>query len=117
MGAAAYAFAAVHSAAEQPVQIRAASNNAVKIFLNGKQIFFREEYHHGMAMDQHVGFGVLKAGRNEVLIKICQNEQTDDWAQSWSFQLRVCDAVGSAVPLKLVSAKPGPQPVEGKVGQ
>jgi hypothetical protein len=117
MGAAAYAFAAVHSPAEQPVQIRAGSNNAVKIFLNGKQIFFREEYHHGMAMDQHVGFGTFKAGRNEILIKVCQNEQTDDWAQGWSFQLRVCDAVGSPVSMKVVSAKPAARQAEGKVGQ
>jgi hypothetical protein len=32
-----------------------------------------------------------------VLIKLCQNEQTDDWAQSWSFQLRVCDLTGGGL--------------------
>src|SRR5262249_29590037 len=48
MGAAAYAFAAIVSPTEQPVQVRAGSQNAMKIFLNGKLIFFREEYHHGM---------------------------------------------------------------------
>jgi hypothetical protein len=99
MGAVGYAFAVVDSPAERPVEVRASSNNAVKIFLNGKQIFFREEYHHGVRMDQHVGAGKLKAGRNEILIKVCQNEQTDAWAQLWSFQLRVCDALGGAVPL------------------
>jgi hypothetical protein len=106
MGATAYAFAAVDSPREQPIQIRAGSNNAVKVFLNGKQLYFREEYHHGIRMDQHIGVGTLKAGRNEVLIKVCQNEQTEVWAQSWSFQLRLCDAVGGAVPLTLVAEKP-----------
>jgi hypothetical protein len=101
MGAVAYAYAVVDSPADRPVEIRAGSNNAVKIFLNGKQLFFREEYHHGMRMDQHVGVGTLKAGRNEVLLKVCQNEQKEDWAQSWSFQLRLCDAVGSPVPLTI----------------
>jgi hypothetical protein len=48
----------------------------------------------------------LKAGRNEILIKVCQNEQTDAWAQKWSFQLRVCDALGGAVPLTVVTEKP-----------
>jgi hypothetical protein len=115
MGAAGYAFATVVSFTARPIQIRVGSNNAIKLFLNGKQTFFREEYHHGLEMDQHVGFGTLKAGRNEILIKVCQNEQTDDWAQSWSFQLRICDAVGSPVPLKLVSEKPTTRTAERKV--
>jgi hypothetical protein len=101
MGATAYAHAVVSSPKDQPVQLRAGSNNAVKLFLNGKQVFTREEYHHGIRMDQHVGTGLLKAGRNEILVKICQNEQTDSWAQLWSFQLRVCDAIGGPIPLKL----------------
>jgi hypothetical protein len=103
MGVTAYGFAIVDSPKKQAVQIRAGSNNAVKLFLNGKEIYFREEYHHGMQMDQHVGTGTLKAGRNEILIKVCQNEQTDDWAQTWSFQLRVCDDIGGKVPLKLIT--------------
>ncbi|HBI43232.1 MAG TPA: hypothetical protein DDY78_10305, partial [Planctomycetales bacterium] len=71
---------------------------AIKIFLNGKEIFARDEYHHGMAVDQHSAAGVLKAGRNELLLKVCQNEQSEPWAQNWSFQVRLCDAVGAAVP-------------------
>jgi hypothetical protein len=98
-GAVAFGYAAVSSDAERPVELRAGSNNAVRIWLNGKEVYFREEYHHGMEMDQHVGKGVLKAGRNEILIKVCQNEQTDPWAQQWSFQLRLCDALGGAVPV------------------
>jgi hypothetical protein len=31
------------------------------------------------------------------LLKICQNEQTEEWAQNWAFQFRVCDAIGTAV--------------------
>jgi hypothetical protein len=105
MGAVGYAFAAIDSPKEQPVEVRAGSNNAVKLFLNGKEIFFREEYHHGNRFDGMVGKGTLKAGRNEVLIKVCQNEQKDDWAQSWSFQLRLCDAIGGAIPFKVLSPK------------
>ena len=104
-GAVAYAYAVVSSETERPVEIRAGSNNAVRLWLNGKQIYFREEYHHGMEMDQHVAKGVLNKGRNEILIKVCQNEQTDDWARQWSFQLRVCDALGAAVPLTNVTEK------------
>src|SRR5262249_26234307 len=104
-GAVVYAHAAVSSETERPVELRAASNNAVRLWLNGKEIYFREEYHHGMEMDQHVGKGALKAGRNEILIKVCQNEQTDSWAELWSFQLRVCDYLGAAVPVTNVTQK------------
>ena len=37
--------------------------------------------------------------------KVCQNEQTDDWAQLWSFHLRVCDSLGGAVPVTNVTEK------------
>jgi hypothetical protein len=97
-GVIAYAFAVVDSPREQPVEVHAGSFNAVKIFLNGKEIYAREEYHHGIDIDQHVGKGTLKAGRNEVLLKVCQNEQTEEWAQAWGFQARLCDATGLAVP-------------------
>lgn len=104
-GSVVYGFAALESATERAVDIRAASNNAVRMWLNGKEIYFREEYHHGMAMDQHTGKGMLKAGRNEILIKVCQNEQTDSWAQLWSFQVRVCDYLGAAVPVTNVTER------------
>lgn len=102
MGAAAYAYTVVESDSERPVELRVGTNNAVKIFLNGELLYFRNEYHHGMAMDQYVGRSRLRKGANEILLKICQNEQKEDWAQSWSFQARLCDALGGAVPFKVV---------------
>jgi hypothetical protein len=96
-GVVGYAYATVESPAARPIEVRCGSNNAVRFALNGKEIFFREEYHHGMEMDQHVGKGMLKAGKNEILVKVCQNEQTDTWANLWSFQLRVCDHLGEAI--------------------
>jgi hypothetical protein len=101
-GVVAYAYAVVDSPAERAVEVRAGSNNAVRIWLNGREVYFREEYHHGMQMDQHVGKATLRAGRNELLVKVCQNEQTDAWAQQWSFQLRLCDSLGGAVPFTIV---------------
>jgi hypothetical protein len=104
-GTAAIAWTTVLSPSDQPVELRAASGNAIRIYLNGKEIFFWEEYHHGKRMDQHVARGVLKAGTNEILVKVCQNEQTEDWAQDWSFQLRVCDALGGRVPVTVIDKK------------
>jgi hypothetical protein len=109
MGAVGYAYCVVNSAVEQAVQFRIGSYNAVKIFLNGRPVLIHEEYHHGFRWDQYVGGGTLRAGRNEILVKVCQNEQTEDWAQNWMFALRICDAIGGAVPLTVVTDKPGPK--------
>src|SRR5205823_650133 len=97
-GAVAYAHAVIVSPRARPVQVRAGSINAIKVFLNGKEIFAREEYHHGRWFDQYVARGELREGRNELLVKVCQNEQSEAWAQDWNFQLRLCDPAGAAVP-------------------
>lgn len=95
-----YAVATLTAAAETPVEIRAGSQNAVQIFLNGKRLFQREEYHHGTYMDQHVAKGTLKAGPNTLLVKVCQNNQKDSWAQAWGAQVRLCDPIGGPLPLQ-----------------
>ena len=98
MGVVAYGAARIRSFEDRPVSVRAGTPNALKIWLNGRLIFTREEYHHGSSMDQHRAEGMLRKGENLILIKVCQNEQKDDWAQDWSFQLRVCDLTGGGLP-------------------
>lgn len=98
-----YAFAVVDVEKETAVDFRAGSQNALQIFVNGKKIFEREEYHHGTKLDQHVGKGTLTAGKNQILVKICQNDQPDQWAQVFGFQLRVCDHFGGPVPMQIVT--------------
>lgn len=101
-GAATYATTEFTSEKEQPVEFRLATSNAWKLWLNGELVFAREEYHRGMFFDQYIVRGTLRPGKNELLLKVCQNEQTEDWAQDWSFQFRVCDLSGKAV----LSAEP-----------
>jgi hypothetical protein len=50
---------------------------------------------------------VLKPGKNEVLLKLCQNDQKEEWAQVWGFAARVCDPTGGALPLKQTVVKDG----------
>ncbi|HKB40601.1 MAG TPA: hypothetical protein VKD72_29515 [Gemmataceae bacterium] len=111
-----YAWTVIESPREQPVQIRAGCNTAIKIFLNGRLVFAREEYHHGLSMDQHIGRGTLKAGRNEVLVKVCQNNQNEPWAQDWKVMVRLCDDIGGAVPFKVVLGNGAPRE-KGKGGR
>ncbi|MBI3409486.1 MAG: hypothetical protein HY040_14185 [Planctomycetes bacterium] len=104
-GALAYAYTAVNSEKEQRVEIRCASGPAVRIYLNGKEIYTREEYHHGVELDQHIAPGVLKEGRNEILVKVCNNELKEDKDEPWAFQLRICDALGTPVRIAVVTGK------------
>jgi hypothetical protein len=97
LGVTAYALADFESQQARPIELRLATENACKLWLNSKLLFESEVYHSFTAMDQFVCRGELKPGSNLILVKICQNEQTEDWAQIWQFQLRVCDAVGKAV--------------------
>jgi len=93
----AYAYTEYHAAAAGPVQLRLGCKNAWKIWLNGKLVFGRDEYHRGMRIDQYQLDVNLAKGRNKLLIKLCQNEQMQDWTKQWQFQLRVCDPTGTAI--------------------
>ena len=96
-GAIAYAHAEFTADRAQPCEVRTGSVNAHKVWLNGKLIMANHVYHSGGEIDQYIARGELKKGKNEILIKVCQNEQTEPWAQIWQFQLRVCDKIGTAI--------------------
>jgi hypothetical protein len=97
MGVVAYAVAEFTSDSRRPIELRVGTPNALKIWLNGKLLSTAEVYHSNSAMDQYVGRGELVPGRNVILLKVCQNEMTVEWAQDWKFQLRACDSLGQAV--------------------
>jgi hypothetical protein len=92
-----YARAEWTSPAEQSLEVRLGTPNAWKLWLNGALVFEREEYHRSSQMDQYRVPVTLKAGTNELVLKICQNEMTQEWAQRYEFQLRICNATGSGV--------------------
>lgn len=96
-GAIGYAYTEFFSDKPQDVELRLGCINANKIWLNGKLLSANEVYHARTEIDQYVGTGRLSKGRNTILLKICQNEQEESWAQDWKFQLRVCDQYGTAV--------------------
>jgi len=96
-GAVSYATCEFISEADQPVEFRLATPNAWKLWVNGQPVFGQEEYHRGMMFDQYVARGTLQRGANRILLKFCQNEMTQDWAQEWAFQFRVCDLAGKGI--------------------
>lgn len=78
-------------------QIRLGTQNGWKLWVNGEAVFGQDEYHSGSNFDQFAFDVKLKAGENVILFKCCQNEQKEDWATDWSYQLRVCDPTGAAI--------------------
>ncbi len=112
-----YAVTEFVAAAAREVQLRLTSYNAVKLWLNGRQVAGHEVYHSGSQLDQYVAPVALKKGKNVILVKICQNNIQQEWARHWGFQLRVCDDQGTAVlPAESGSAEGpgwGPRPRRG----
>ena len=92
-----YAYAEFDSAEERDAQVRLGCKNGWKVWVNGELLFARDEYHRGAKLDQYKLPVRLKKGKNTVLVKCCQNEQTETWTVEWQFQLRICDATGTAI--------------------
>lgn len=96
-GVTAYATTDFISDRAQPAELRLGGKNGWKVWFNGKFLFGRDEYHRGAEIDQYRMPVQLQAGRNTILVKVCQNEQVEKWTVEWEFQLRVCDALGTAI--------------------
>lgn len=94
-GVLAYAVADVEMPRAGPAEVRIGSPCAVVVWVNGKQVMSHEIYHASEAIDQYVAVADFRAGTNTVLVKCCQNEQTETWAADWKFQLRICDPLGT----------------------
>jgi hypothetical protein len=92
-----YAFTEFDAVEERTAEIRLGCKNGWKVWLNGELVFGRDEYHRGMKLDQYKLPVTLKKGKNTLLVKCCQNEQTEQWTVEWRFQLRICDATGTAI--------------------
>ena len=105
----AFAYTEYTAAEARSAQLRLGCKNAWKIWHNGQLVFSRDEYHRGMRIDQYQLDINLAKGRNTFLVKLCQNEQEQSWTKQWQFQLRVCDATGTAI---LASNRP-PTPETG----
>jgi hypothetical protein len=104
-GVLAYAGAEVVMPRAGPAEVRIGSPCAVAVWVNGVPVMAHEIYHASEAIDQYVAAADFRAGVNAVLVKCCQNEQTEPWAADWKFQLRICDAVGTPL-----ATQPGPLP-------
>ena len=100
-GVLAYAVADVVMPRSGPAEVRIGSPCAVAVWVNGKPVMAHEIYHASEAIDQYVATAEFREGTNTVMVKCCQNEQTQPWAVDWKFQLRICDSIGSPLATQL----------------
>ncbi len=96
----AYAWTKVESPIDQEVEIRLGCTTSLKVWLNGDGVFQRDEYHHGQNPNQHIARCKLKKGTNDLLVKVCQNNQTEPYAQNWQLQARFTDFAGYRADVK-----------------
>jgi len=94
-GVLAYAVADVVMPRGGPAEVRIGSPCAISVWVNGRPVMSHEIYHASEAIDQYVAAAEFREGTNTVMVKCCQNEQTEPWAVDWEFRLRVCDPLGT----------------------
>lgn len=94
-----YAYAEIDVPREQAAQIRCGADDNCSVWLNGEKVFARDQWLNGTRFDRFVTPIQLKAGRNKLLVKICQGPQHKDpeVPNNWSLQLRLCDSDGRGV--------------------
>jgi hypothetical protein len=105
--AAAYAFASIESPAAREVQIRGGADDNFTIWLNGERVFAKDEWQNGTRLDRFIVPVRLRAGRNEILVKVCQGPKYRDpaMANPWSLQLRICDPTGRGIVFPTVATR------------
>lgn len=99
---AAYAYREFNAESGRPAELRLGSENAWKLWVNGQLVFSRNEYHRGREIDQYRFPINLRAGRNTILVKVCQDAAVEEWTEEWQFQMRITDTLGT--PLREVAA-------------
>lgn len=100
-----YAFAEVDVSAERAAQIRCGADDNCTVWLNGTKVFSREQWLNGTRFDRFITPVTLRAGRNALLVKVCQGPQHRDpeVPNNWSLQLRLSDDDGRGIPFQVVS--------------
>lgn len=102
----AYALCFIDSDRDRPVALRIGSDEAIKVFVNGREIFAldaRRQYN----FDQDVISVDLRAGRNALLVKIC------DQTKKWCFAARLTEPSGAPLSgVEIVASADGYSPPE-----
>jgi hypothetical protein len=95
----AYAYSEFTVPAALAAELRGAADDNFTVWVNGQRVFGFEEWRNGVRHDRHRFAVSLRAGKNAVLVKICQTP-APNVEPNWEFFLRVVDATGKGVAMK-----------------
>jgi hypothetical protein len=80
-------------------EFRGAADDNLTVWVDGKKVFGFEEWRNGVRLDRHRFKVQLLAGKNAVLVKVCQTPAPNP-EPNWEFFLRVVDATGKGIVMK-----------------
>jgi hypothetical protein len=100
-----YAYAEIDVPRAQPAQLRCSADDNCSVWLNGQKVLAREQWLNGTRFDRFITPVTLAAGRNTLLVKVCQGPQHKDpeVPNNWSLQLRLSDPDARGIPFKTTS--------------
>jgi len=99
--AVAYAYTGIEAREAREVEFRGAADDNLSVWVNGTKVFGFEEYRNGVRFDRHRFRVPLKAGVNQVLVKVCQAPLDATYTEpNWEFLLRICDPTGKGLQFK-----------------
>jgi hypothetical protein len=106
--AVAYAYAEIEVPQARSAQVRCGADDNCTVWLNDRKVFGRDQWLNGTRFDRFVTPITLAAGRNRLLVKVCQGPQHRDpeVPNNWSLQLRLCDAEGRGIEFRVVAPEP-----------
>lgn len=105
-----YAYTEIDLPKSHKAQLRCSADDCLAVWLNGEKVFGRDMWLNGTRFDRFITPITLKAGRNRILVKVCQGPHHRDPAvgNAWTFQLRLCTPDGQGLAFKTLSATDKP---------
>jgi hypothetical protein len=104
--AVAYAYTEFSLPAARLAEFRGAADDNLTVWVNGKRAFGFEEYRNGVRLDRHRFRVPLRAGKNTVLVKVCQAPANPE--PNWEFFLRIVDETGKGLRFRVLLPRPAP---------
>ena len=97
--AVAYAWTEITVEQNLEAEIRCGADDCCLVWLNGKAVSTHEQWLNGTRFDRFINPIKLIAGRNTILVKVCQGPQhrNQEVFNNWSLQLRLCDQDGRGI--------------------
>lgn len=97
--AVAYAWSEITVPTGLNAQLRCSADDSCLVWLNNEIVSSHEQWLNGTRFDRFVDPITLVAGRNRILVKVCQGPQHRDpeVPNNWTLFLRLCDEEGRGI--------------------